>query len=92
MLEGYQEQKNAVASGHWPLYRYNPALAAAGKNPLQLDSKDPTMPLVDYTMRENRYKVLQRMNPEASQKFMEMSQKQVNAKYAMLKKMAEMQM
>jgi len=92
MIDGYQEQKNAVASGHWPLYRYNPALAAQGKNPLQLDSKDPTMPLVDYTMRENRYKVLQRMNPQASGKFMEMAQKQVNAKYQMLKRMAEMQM
>jgi pyruvate-ferredoxin/flavodoxin oxidoreductase len=92
MLEGYQEQKNAVASGHWPLYRYNPALDAAGKNPLQLDSKDPTMPLTDYTMRENRYKILQRMNPEASGKFMDMAQKNVNAKYAMLKKMAETQM
>jgi pyruvate-ferredoxin/flavodoxin oxidoreductase len=91
MLDGYQEQKNAVASGHWPLYRYNPALAAAGKNPLQLDSKDPTMTLTDYTMRENRYKILQRMNPAASEKFMAAAQKNVNAKFAMLKKMAETQ-
>ncbi|HUI92569.1 MAG TPA: pyruvate:ferredoxin (flavodoxin) oxidoreductase [Chitinivibrionales bacterium] len=92
MLEGYTEQKNAVASGHWPLYRYNPALSAQGKNPLQLDSKDPTMPLVDYTMRENRYKILQRTNPDASAKFMDMAQKQINAKYQMLKRMAETQM
>ena len=92
MLEGYTEQKNAVASGHWPLYRYNPALVAQGKNPLQLDSKDPTMPLVDYTMRENRYKILQRTNPDASAKFMDMAQKQINAKYQMLKRMAETQM
>jgi pyruvate-ferredoxin/flavodoxin oxidoreductase len=92
MIDGYQEQKNAVASGHWPLYRYNPALAAEGKSPLLLDSKDPTMTLTDYTMRENRYKVLQRSNPEASGKFMEMAQKNVNTKYAMLKKMAETQM
>ncbi len=92
MIDGYQEQKNAVASGHWPLYRYNPALAMEGKNPLQLDSKEPTMTLVDYTMRENRYKVLQRTNPQASEKFMALAQKNVNSKFAMLKSLAAMQM
>jgi pyruvate-ferredoxin/flavodoxin oxidoreductase len=92
MIDGYQEQKNAVASGHWPLYRYNPALAVEGKNPLQLDSKEPSMALVDYTMRENRYKVLQRTNPQASEKFMALAQKNVNSKFAMLKSLAAMQM
>jgi pyruvate-ferredoxin/flavodoxin oxidoreductase len=92
MIDGYQEQKNAVASGHWPLYRYNPALAAEGKNPLQLDSKEPTMTLTDYRMRENRYNVLQRMNPAASEKFTAMAQKNINSKFAMLKNLAAMQM
>ncbi len=92
MIDGYQEQKNAVASGHWPLYRYNPALAAEGKNPLQLDSKEPTMTLTDYRMRENRYNVLQRMNPAASEKFTAMAQKNINSKFAMLKSLAAMQM
>ncbi len=91
MIDGYQEQKNAVASGHWPLYRYNPALAAQGKNALQLDSKDPTMTLTDYAMRENRYKVLQRMNPAASEQFMALAQKNINAKFTMLKNLAAMQ-
>jgi pyruvate-ferredoxin/flavodoxin oxidoreductase len=81
-----------VACGHWPLFRYNPSLAQQGKNPLQLDSKDPTISLTDYTMRENRYKVLQRMNPAASEAFMALSQKNVNSKFAMLKNLAAMQM
>jgi len=86
MLEGYKEQKLAVDSGHWPLYRYNPMLAKEGKNPLQLDSKDPTIPLKEYTMRENRYSILQRINPEISDKFMEMAQENIKAKFALLKK------
>jgi len=88
MIKGYDEQKSAVASGHWPLYRYNPLLALDGKNPLQLDSKDPTISLVDYAMKENRYKVLQRSNPEGSARLMEQAQKNNATKLAMLKTMA----
>ena len=45
MSKGLEQQKLAVQSGYWPLYRYNPALPSQGKNPLILDSKDPTVPL-----------------------------------------------
>ena len=51
MINGNDQQKRAVDSGHWPLYRYNPDLALEGKNPLQLDSKDPTLPLADYVVQ-----------------------------------------
>ncbi|NLE00012.1 MAG: pyruvate:ferredoxin (flavodoxin) oxidoreductase, partial [Fibrobacter sp.] len=54
MIDGYGEQKRAVESGHWPLYRYNPDLALKGQNPLLLDSKDPTISLSDYVYNENR--------------------------------------
>jgi pyruvate-ferredoxin/flavodoxin oxidoreductase len=53
LLDGYDHQKQAVASGYWPLYRYNPDLKAAGQNPLQLDSKAPTANFVDYAYSEN---------------------------------------
>ena len=92
MINGYAEQKRAVDSGHWPLYRYNPELTAQGKNPLVIDSKDPTLPLADYAYRENRYKILQRSNPEASKKFMDHAQKSVVAKFKMLKQLAAMEM
>lgn len=88
MTTGYGEQKKAVDSGHWPLFRYNPDLTAAGKNPLLLDSKDPTLPLADYVYGENRYNILKRSNPEASAKLVEEAQKRVTAKYLMLKQMA----
>jgi pyruvate-ferredoxin/flavodoxin oxidoreductase len=88
MTNGYGEQKKAVESGHWPLYRYNPALEIAGQNPLQLDSKDPSMPLADYVYGENRYQILKRAKPEVSQKLIDTAQKSVTAKFKMLKLLA----
>jgi pyruvate-ferredoxin/flavodoxin oxidoreductase len=88
MINGNEQQKRAVESGHWPLYRYNPDLAAQGKNPLQLDSKDPTLPLADYVYNENRYKMLQRSNPEVSKQFIDQAQRVVNERFKMLKLLA----
>jgi pyruvate-ferredoxin/flavodoxin oxidoreductase len=58
MRKGLDQQKLAVNSGFWPLYRYNPALAEEGKNPLSLDSKDPTVPFEEYAYNETRYRML----------------------------------
>jgi pyruvate-ferredoxin/flavodoxin oxidoreductase len=92
MTTGYGEQKKAVDSGHWPLYRFNPELEIAGKNPLILDSKDPTLPLADYVYGENRYQILKRSNPGVSQKLIDSAQKSVNAKYKLLKTLASREM
>jgi len=70
MTTAVDEQKKVVSSGYWPLYRYNPALAAEGKNPLQLDSKAPTTSFEDFANGENRYKVLRKINPEAADQLM----------------------
>ena len=70
MTTAVDEQKKAVSSGYWPLYRYNPDLAAEGKNPLQLDSKAPTTSFEEFAYGENRYKVLKKMNPEVADKLM----------------------
>ena len=66
MTKGVDENRKAVSCGYWPLYRYNPALVAEGKNPLQLDSKSPTTSFEEYAYGENRYKVLQKSNPEGA--------------------------
>ena len=89
MINGLSEQKRAVESGHWPLYRYNPALTAEGKNPLTLDSKDPTLPLSDYALGENRYRILQKTNPKASERLLGEAQKTVTARFDMLKALAK---
>jgi pyruvate-ferredoxin/flavodoxin oxidoreductase len=66
MAKGLTQQKLAVDSGHWPLYRFNPALKTEGKNPFQLDSKPPKIDLKDYIYNETRYRVLERSKPEAA--------------------------
>src|SRR4029077_19445043 len=55
---GLDQQKAAVNSGYWPLFRYNPDLVAPGKNPFQLDSRPPTIPVRDYAYNETRYTML----------------------------------
>jgi len=70
-----QNQKAAVDSGHWPLFRYNPELEAAGQNPFKLDSKGLKIPLKDYAYMETRYKMLTKSHPvEAAEMIKEAQQ------------------
>jgi pyruvate-ferredoxin/flavodoxin oxidoreductase len=88
MQKGLDQQYRAVASGHWPLMRYNPVLRAAGKVPFLLDSPRPRIPLKDYHERENRFKSLARTDPEAAERFLELGQQQVNRRWAEYEEMA----
>jgi len=63
METAMQNQKAAVDSGHWPLFRYHPDLAAEGKNPFKLDSKGLKIPFKDYAYMETRYKMLTKSHP-----------------------------
>jgi pyruvate-ferredoxin/flavodoxin oxidoreductase len=85
MTQGLHQQKKAVQCGHWPLYRYNPDLEEAGKNPLSIDSKEPTMKFEEYAMGENRYRMLKMMNPEHADELMAESQKDVTKSWKFLK-------
>ena len=76
MTEGMQHQKEAVECGAWPLFRYNPEMALAGKNPLKLDSKAPKMIFSDYAMKETRFKMLTKSHPESSKRLMDAAQKE----------------
>jgi len=64
LAHGMDQQKAAVACGYWPLFRYNPGLAAQNKNPFQLDSKAPSIPLKNFIYNETRYTMLVKSNPE----------------------------
>jgi pyruvate-ferredoxin/flavodoxin oxidoreductase len=66
MAFGMKQQKAAVLSGYWPLLRYDPRVRQEGKNPFQLDSKPPTVPLRDYVYAEARYSMLARSDPETA--------------------------
>jgi len=67
MIDGLDQQKIAVQSGHFPLYRYNPALSAEGKNPLTLDSREPSISFAETAVTENRFKQLTKVNPKAEE-------------------------
>jgi pyruvate-ferredoxin/flavodoxin oxidoreductase len=89
MTAAVDECKRAVASGHWPLYRYDPRLAAEGKNPLQLDSKEPTIPFEEYAYGENRFRVLKKNQPEVAARLMEEANKETASRFALYKKLSE---
>ncbi|MCK6602877.1 MAG: pyruvate:ferredoxin (flavodoxin) oxidoreductase [Bacteroidetes bacterium] len=78
---GMQQQKLAVDSGHWNLFRYNPDLVSENKNPFQLDSKAPKIRLEDYIYNETRYKMLTKMHPETAKMLLDQNQKDVQARW-----------
>jgi pyruvate-ferredoxin/flavodoxin oxidoreductase len=90
MTFGLQEQKKAVACGHWPLYRFDPRLLEQGKNPLQLDSKTPTGDFEEYAYGENRYRTLKQSKPEAAAKLMKLASKDAAQRYALMEKLAKL--
>ncbi|MGP8243806.1 MAG: pyruvate:ferredoxin (flavodoxin) oxidoreductase, partial [Bryobacteraceae bacterium] len=77
MAYGLEQQKAAVNSGYWPLFRYNPDLVAQGKNPFQLDSRPPSIPLKDYIYNETRYTMLVKSNPEHARVLLEEAKEDV---------------
>ncbi|MBL7828357.1 MAG: pyruvate:ferredoxin (flavodoxin) oxidoreductase, partial [Saprospiraceae bacterium] len=88
MEKGMDQQNLAVASGYWPLIRYNPMLRQAGKNPFVLDSPRPTIPLTEYAYRELRYKDLLRTNPEEATYLMQLAQEIVDLRWQNYENMA----
>ena len=89
MTKGMMNQKAAVESGHWPLYRYNPTLAKEGKNPFKLDSKPPKIKFSEYAYLETRYKMLTKSDPEEAKRLMELAQQDVEKRWEVLEGMAE---
>jgi len=88
MVHGLEQQKNAVNSGHWPLFRFNPELVQVGKNPFVLDSKPPTLPLDKYIYNETRYSMLRHSNPQAAEKLLQEAQQDVKARWKLYEERA----
>ncbi len=78
------EEKKAVESGYWHLFRFNPLLAEEGKNPFILDSKEPKGSYQDFIMGEVRYNRLSRSNPERAKELFDKAEKDAKAKYEAL--------
>ena len=89
MRKGLDQQRLAVQSGHWPLYRFNPELADGGKNPLILDSKAPSIPLSQYIYNETRYRMLQQSDPDRAADLLHTAEHAIRAQWEHYRQLAE---
>jgi Pyruvate:ferredoxin oxidoreductase and related 2-oxoacid:ferredoxin oxidoreductases, beta subunit len=90
MSKGLVQQKLAVNSGAWPLYRYDPRLAVEGKNPLQLDSKAPNIKVSEYAYNETRYRMLLQSDEERAEMLMNEAQADADRRWSLYEQMAAM--
>ena len=88
MTTAMTDQKVAVESGQWLLYRYNPERAAAGENPLALDSRAPTRKVQEYLLQQTRFKMLTKSKPEDAKRLWKLAQQDVETRYRMYEYMA----
>ena len=90
LVHGLEQQKLAVQSGFWPLYRYNPTLAEEGKNPLILDSKEPTISFADYAYNETRYRMLLQSDEQRAEMLMRMAEQDVKNRWKLYAQLASL--
>ncbi len=88
MRKGMDQQKRAVQSGYWQLYRYNPLLAEVGKNPLTIDSKEPTLPLEEFAYNETRYRMLLQSNESRADTLMQLAKNDIRQRWDRYQQMA----
>ncbi|ALB47253.1 pyruvate-flavodoxin oxidoreductase [Clostridium beijerinckii] len=91
MGNSIKEEKKAVESGYWHLYRYNPLLKDEGKNPFLLESKEPSAPYKDFLHGEIRYSSLMNVFPEVADKLFDEAEKNAKERYETYKRLADMQ-
>jgi pyruvate-ferredoxin/flavodoxin oxidoreductase len=85
-----EQQKHAVQSGYWPLFRYNPARAAAGENPFVLDSKPPNLPLTEYLNAEPRFDHMTHAESDADRALLHEAEADVAARWDLYAQFAAM--
>jgi pyruvate-ferredoxin/flavodoxin oxidoreductase len=88
MRDGLDQQHRAVASGYWPLVRYDPVVRASGGNPFLLDSARPRIPLADYTDRELRYRTLANTHPAEAERLHGLAEHAVALRWEVYEEMA----
>jgi pyruvate-ferredoxin/flavodoxin oxidoreductase len=88
MTTAMTDQKIAVETGQWLLYRYNPEKAATGENPLALDSRAPSRKVQEYLLQQTRFKMLTKSKPEDADRLWKLAQKDVEARFHMYEYMA----
>jgi pyruvate-ferredoxin/flavodoxin oxidoreductase len=91
MSNNHRQQNLAVKSGHWPLFRFDPSKAKQGKNPMKLDSAEPSIPYRDFVKTETRFSMLWQTHPEAAERFLEQAQQDVKNRYRYYKQLSELE-
>lgn len=89
MSNSIAEMKNAVTSGYWQLYRYNPDLELQGKNPFVLDSKEPTTDYQSFLKGQVRYASLIRKDEALAEELFKLNEKQAKERFEKYKQMSE---
>ena len=88
--DGLDHQQLVVDCGAWPLYRFDPRRTAIGENPLKLDSKAPKIPFTDFALKETRFRMLQKVDPERSKRLLADAQRAVQARFDVIKQLADL--
>src|SRR6266852_2063064 len=89
MRKGLEQQKLAVQTGYWQLYRFDPQLSEEGKNPLTLDSKAPTLPLEQFAYNETRYRMLLQSDEKRAEELMQDAKHDVQVRWQQYRELAE---
>ncbi|MGA2504034.1 MAG: pyruvate:ferredoxin (flavodoxin) oxidoreductase [Anaerolineales bacterium] len=90
MSKGLEQQKLAVQSGLWPLYRFDPRLAADDKNPLQIDCKEPTVPVEQYMYNETRFRMLTQSDEARAETLLKLSAEDAKSRWSFYSQLAAM--
>jgi pyruvate-ferredoxin/flavodoxin oxidoreductase len=90
LSNNHRQQNLAVKSGHWPLFRFNPNKIKLGKNPMQLDSAEPSISYRDFVKTETRFSMLWQSHPEDAERFLAQAQKDVKNRYHYYKQLSEL--
>ncbi|MGO9598744.1 MAG: pyruvate:ferredoxin (flavodoxin) oxidoreductase [Isosphaeraceae bacterium] len=88
MTTSMTHQKEAITSGYWPLYRYDPRTAQDGSKPFHLDSRKPTTAFRDFALKEGRYAMLARANPDQAERLLDLAQHDINDRWHFYEQMA----
>ncbi|MGZ5071004.1 MAG: pyruvate:ferredoxin (flavodoxin) oxidoreductase [Methylobacter sp.] len=90
MSNNHRQQNLAVKSGHWPLFRFDPSKIKEGKNPMHMDSPEPSIPYRDFVKTETRFNMLWQTHPDDAERFLEQAQQDVRNRYRYYKQLSEL--
>ncbi len=90
MVKGLEQQKLAVQSGLWPLYRYDPRLSAENKNPLQIDSREPSVPVEQYMYNETRFRMLTQSDEARAETLLKLASQDARSRWNFYSQLAAM--